>query len=411
VKQSDRLRGRRRDFRRTHEQDLRQDRRWGRGQDFRRGDLRDRRWGRWPLAALPLLLAAVNSVISAAAPAGERRFPVPAIAYAPRAYACPRAESPLVIDGVLDEGAWQAVAWSEDFGDIEGPARPAPRFRTRAKMLWDDRYFYVGAAMEEPDLWATYDRRDMVIFHENDFEVFIDPDGDTHEYYELEMNARNTVWDLLLVRPYRDGAPAVNAWDIAGLQSAVQLDGTLNDPGDRDRGWSVEIAFPWAILAECAHRAAPPADGDQWRVNFSRVEWRTEASDGEYRKQLDPATGKPWPEDNWTWSPQGLVAMHYPEMWGVVQFCSAPAGTPGLAVRLDADAGPRFALRQVYYAEKELLAREGRFSADPRELPGFPAGAFVVRTTQSGFEATLPSSDGKGTLHVRDDGRGWRSEP
>ena len=28
-----------------------------------------------------------------------------------------------------------------------------------------------------------------------------------------------------------------------------------------------------------------------------------------------------WPkEDNWVWSPQGLVDMHVPERWGVVQF-------------------------------------------------------------------------------------------
>ena len=56
-------------------------------------------------------------------------------------------------------------------------------------MLWDDQFFYVGAELEEPHVWATLTERDSVIFHDNDFEVFIDPDGDTHLYYELEMNA------------------------------------------------------------------------------------------------------------------------------------------------------------------------------------------------------------------------------
>jgi hypothetical protein len=360
---------------------------------------------------------------------GERRFPVPAIAYAPRTYACARALAPLQIDGVPDEPDWQAAPWTEEFGDIEGPARPAPRFRTRARMLWDDTFFYVSAEMEEPDLWATYDRRDMVIFHEHDFEVFIDPDGDTHEYYELEMNALNTIWDLLLLRPYRDGGPAVNAWDIAGLRTAVHLDGTINDPRDRDRGWSVEIAIPWSVLAECAHRASPPLAGDQWRVNFSRVEWRIDPREVGYEKRKDPATGKPLPEDNWTWSPQGLVAMHYPEMWGLVEFCdtrpgaSSPAGasdpvvTPGaagrsaLGVRPESDAAAKWTLRLAYYAEKELFEREGRFSVDPQELPGFPARPVDLRVTQSSFEATVPSTDGRGTLHIRSDGRTWRSEP
>ena len=65
--------------------------------------------------------------------------------------------------------------------------------------------------------------RDAVIYHDNDFEVFIDPDGDNHLYYELEINALGTEWDLLLVKPYRDGGPAVNAWDIQGLRTAVHV--------------------------------------------------------------------------------------------------------------------------------------------------------------------------------------------
>jgi hypothetical protein len=92
------------------------------------------------------------------------------------------------------------------------------------------------------------------------------------------------------------------------------VDGTLNDPRDRDRGWSVEIAFPWNVLGEYAHKPAPPRAGDEWRVNFSRVEWRHEIVNGKYRKV--PGTK----EDNWVWSPQGVVNMHIPEQWGVVRF-------------------------------------------------------------------------------------------
>ena len=72
-------------------------------------------------------------------------------------------------------------------------------------MLWDDTYLYVGALLEEPHVWATLTQHDSVIFHDNDFEVFIDPDGDNHEYCEIEINALNTEWDLFLNKPYRDG--------------------------------------------------------------------------------------------------------------------------------------------------------------------------------------------------------------
>lgn len=49
---------------------------------------------------------------------------------------------------------------------------------------------------------------DCVIFQDNDFEVFINPDGDNCMYYEIEINALGQVWDLLLPKPYRNGAPA-----------------------------------------------------------------------------------------------------------------------------------------------------------------------------------------------------------
>src|SRR5262249_31004249 len=106
----------------------------------------------------------------------------------PKRYLCYCIDRPLAIDGRLDKPAWKSVPWSEDFMDIEGDAKPKPRFRTRVKMLWDDNYFYISAELEEPHVWATLTQHDSVIFQDNDFEVFIDPDGDTLNYYEFEMN-------------------------------------------------------------------------------------------------------------------------------------------------------------------------------------------------------------------------------
>jgi len=218
------------------------------------------------------------------------------------------------VDGRLDETAWQSADWTDAFVDIEGDAKPAPRLATRAKMLWDDECFYIGARLEEPHVWGTLTEHDQIVFYDNDFEVFIDPDGDTREYYELEINALGTIFDLFLVRRYLDGGPALHGWNLTGLRSAVYVDGTLNDPRDEDRGWYVEMALPWAALKEAAHRPAPPAPGDVWRVNFSRVEWQIRIVDGRYEKV--PNT----PEDNWVWSPQGAVNMHLPRHWGHVKF-------------------------------------------------------------------------------------------
>lgn len=203
----------------------------------------------------------------------------------PRGYAAVFAAQAPKIDGKLDDPAWQQATWTEDFGDIQGEARPAPRFRTRAKMTWDDQYFYVAARLEEPHVWGTLTKHDSVIFQDNDFEIFIDPDGDNQQYLELEINALNTEWDLRLGKAYRDGGPALNEWEVPGLKTAVAVEGTLNDPTDQDTAWTVEWAIPWKVLAEFAGRACPPRSGDMWRVNFSRVEWRhTIDKDGKYKK-------------------------------------------------------------------------------------------------------------------------------
>src|SRR5262245_5882162 len=106
----------------------------------------------------------------------------------PRGYVCYRAPSPVTIDGKLDDAAWKAAPWSDDFVDIEGDKQPKPRHRTRMKMLWDDEALYIASELDEPHVWGTLTDHDAVIFQDPDFEVFLDPDGDSHLYAELELN-------------------------------------------------------------------------------------------------------------------------------------------------------------------------------------------------------------------------------
>ncbi len=308
----------------------------------------------------------------------------------PRGYVAYRGIAPLNIDGRLDEPAWRDAPWSDTFMDIEGPLKPRPRFDTRVKMLWDDQYFYVGADLREPHLWATLTEHDAVIFRENDFEVFIDPNGDSHEYYELEINALGTTWDLLLPRPYKDDGQAVNGWEIAGLKSAVHLDGTLNRGQDEDQGWSVELALPWKSLGELARRPSPPGDGDQWRVNFSRVEWQLQwpPQSGASRYSVVPNTR----ENNWVWSPQHVVDMHRPEQWGYVQFSTAKPGAASFVT--DAAWAARRWLHQVYYAQRDHRKTNGRFASTLTELGIISAldpslSAPSLETAGALFEASI----------------------
>ncbi|CAM4341254.1 hypothetical protein FHS16_002563 [Paenibacillus endophyticus] len=335
------------------------------------------------------------------------QVPEPKIEYAPKHYICRRAAEKLTLDGRIDKPFWSTAEWTEDFVDIEGDIRPRPAKQTRVKMLWDDDYFYFGAELIEDQIWATLTERDSVIFYDNDFEIFIDPDGDSHHYYEFEINALNTVWDLLLIKPYRDGGPPVNGWDITGLRTAVHIDGELNRPGAANRMWSIEVAMPWSSLRECAKDTKQPAEGQFWRVNFSRVEWQAEEQDGQYKKVINPDSGKPFPEDNWVWSPMGLVNMHYPELWGYVVFTGEDGPD---SFELPQDERIKWELRKLYYRERNYFACHGSFTEHLQALIAEDEHWSIVpsiETTSSLFQISAPSTNGKSRFCIREDGKLW----
>eukprot|EP00002_Diphylleia_rotans_P014128 TRINITY_DN2749_c0_g1_i1.p1 TRINITY_DN2749_c0_g1~~TRINITY_DN2749_c0_g1_i1.p1 ORF type:complete len:305 (+),score=59.40 TRINITY_DN2749_c0_g1_i1:47-961(+) len=198
-------------------------------------------------------------------------FPFPQIYRAPKLGSGDK----IVIDGRLDDAAWAKASQSPLFVDIQGsPPKPYPRFKTWVKMRWDDSNLYVGAWMQETALWANQTERDSVIYLDNDFELFVDPDGDNHWYKEFEVNAINTVWDLEMNKPYRDGGVNNNSYTIAGLETAIHTDGVANDPSVPVTFWSFEGKFPLSQLAEGSQVVTPPKSKSWWRINFSRVEWQ-----------------------------------------------------------------------------------------------------------------------------------------
>jgi hypothetical protein len=322
----------------------------------------------------------------------------------PRGYVAYRAPGPITIDGKLDDEAWKAAPWSDDFVDIEGDAKPKPRYRTRVKMLWDDKNLYIAAELEEPHVQASLTEHDSYIFHDdNDFEVFLNPTGDSHLYAELEMNALNTTWDLLLTKPYKDGGRAIDAWEIAGLKTAVRVDGTVNNPKDMDKGWTIEIAWPWKGLKELG-AATPPQDGDQWRINFSRVEWEFKAVGDKYERVKDK------PEQNWVWSPQGVVNMHAPERWGYVQFSTEEPGKAQF--KPDPTGATRHLLQRIYYAQKKYHEQHKQWATSLEQLglkeltSADIEGPPRLETAGDFYQASATTRQGK-RLHISADGRIW----
>ncbi len=260
-------------------------------------------------------------------------------------YTALRTTGTVLVDGKLDDSSWQNAPRSPKFVDLIS-GKPAVH-DTQAAVLWDDDYLYVGYWIEEPFVEAKFTERDSPIYEDNDVELFV---AGADAYYEFEINAKGTIYEGLFVwqsafeakgynklkeldqtRPEVKFQPfngvgltthprgkrwAYLKWDFPELKSAVHIDGTLNDSKDRDRGWTVELALPWSgmkVLTMADKRAAPPKDGDVWRMDFSRFNQYKEAA---------PAQDS----GGWAWSSHGVWDSHVPEVFPFITFSTESVG-------------------------------------------------------------------------------------
>lgn len=226
---------------------------------------------------------------------------------APPLYHCRYTDEAPVIDGNLNDEVWKRATAIRQLTDICGETKPKPSLPTEIRMLWDNTNLYVAARLTEPYIRATLNKRDDIVWHENDFEVFLDPDGDGINYFEIEINALGTLLDLQMSHPYRSGGHFFSAWDCPGLKSAVKVHGSLNDSTDTDTCWTLEMAIPHRALAVDFDDALK--QGSLWRMNFSRVEWLKDGG----------------PEENWVWAPTGEINIHMPERWAYVFLTGSPS--------------------------------------------------------------------------------------
>lgn len=325
-------------------------------------------------------------------------------AIVPRTYVAHKTAQEIAIDGDELDAAWEKAQWSETFMDIEGEKQP--KYKTQVKMLWDHTYFYILAKLEEPHVWANLTKRDTIIFHDNDFEVFIEPDGDTHNYYELEMNALNTAWDLFITKPYRNENVVLNDWNITGLKSAVKVNGTLNNPNDVDASWVLELAIPWKVYKKGYFENVVPTD-KFWRVNFSRVNWDFQITDGRYERKKD-AQGKLLHEYNWVWSPTGVINMHEPEKWGYVYFSSKESDA---TFDIPKDEQIKWQLYAMYRVQNAYFKEHGSYltSVDSLKTDVIKVEGKILEPIlenhQTGWNLSVKSPFTNKTLIVREDGK------
>jgi hypothetical protein len=321
----------------------------------------------------------------------------------PLQYTIHQSASAIKIDGKLNEPTWQNAPWSEYFVDIEGKAKPLPRQQTRFKMLWDQSYLYVAAELMEEDIWATLTKYDTIIFYDNDFEIFIDPDNDTHHYFEIEINALGTLFDLYMSKPYRNRGKLIMGWNAAGIKKGVHVEGSLNNNSDKDKRWTIEMAIPFADLKQDSINTPVPSNGNLWRINFSRVEWEINKKGSGYEKRKHPESNKTLPENNWVWSPQGVINMHFPERWGYAQFSGAKSGTGKKSFELPFAEEAKKYLRLIYYKQVDFIRGNKSYAKDLKDiempdkikLSNGQSATIKLLSTGTKYTATIECLSGK----------------
>lgn len=171
--------------------------------------------------------------------------------------------------------------------------------KTTVRLLWDSEFLYAAFACEDADVVAHFDKRDDPTYRDDAVELFVNPKPEQSFYYGLEMNARGTLYDYFYAYPQM----LLKRVDFAGVQLATRVDGTLNQTGDKDRGWTLELAIPWRNFEEFGVVAAPKV-GAVWTANFNR--W-----DG-----VEPARRLS------VWSDSGTLrpSPHQPKRFGLIVF-------------------------------------------------------------------------------------------
>ena len=121
-----------------------------------------------------------------------------------------------------------------------------------------DAFLYVAFDVIDGTITGGFpaDARDPHLWERDTAEVMIDPDGDgdNKDYYEIQINPQNIVFDSQFddynaPRGGPSGPFGHQAWS-AGLTSAVELRGTIDDDSDEDRGYVVEAKIPWSSFAK-----------------------------------------------------------------------------------------------------------------------------------------------------------------
>lgn len=200
-----------------------------------------------------LMMFTIPSNIFAAEPKSDFKRPE---------YIIYRAETPILIDGTLDEGAWKSAP---DIDDFKFPWwKSGKKEGTIAKMLWDDQYLYVAHICKDAWITARCREHDGPVSRDDCFEIMVAPNiTKPNTYFNIEWNVLGTFVDGQRVQKKK------RTWDANGVRISGKYVGTLNEDTDTDQHWIVEVAIPFKNFESVAVQT-PPRSGDRWNLTLNR---------------------------------------------------------------------------------------------------------------------------------------------
>jgi hypothetical protein len=183
--------------------------------------------------------------------------------------------TPIKIDGILDEEDWQKAAIADSF-IVNSPSFGAPaKQKSQVRILYNDQAVYVGAYLyDDPKLIRKQlTARDGESRQDIDyFGVFFDTYNDNQNGYQFLVTARNVQSDGRLVanKVSQFGLPTDYSWD-AVWESKVTI---------QKDGWVVEMKIPYSALRFSKKEI------QDWGINFQRYTRRNNES--AFWNKVDP---------------------------------------------------------------------------------------------------------------------------
>ena len=217
-------------------------------------------------------------------------------------YVCKKVHREIKLTGKLEDPLWQEAEAIQLNDAITG--KPG-RFSTEVRVLYDDKFLYVGFHCEDDYAWGTVTERDGPIWNEESVEVFVNPAGTAHQYYEINVSPKNVIFDSCILNRRTEENPnntfiGLPEWNVVDLQTATNIDGEADQHG-KAKSWSAEFAIPHSELIGAPN--VPPKHGDIWRINVYRI-------DSPRKDQ----------REHYAWIQTGRPAFHLPWRFAYLRF-------------------------------------------------------------------------------------------